>query len=106
MMDIHMNAFYVASEEKVYVCFDKLPELEEYPINYVLFKNGVPIALSDDMERPWEFDNDHHTEYFKPDTRNWLCYKDSDIHKHTRYIYEIKTSDFLHSSISRMVLTE
>lgn len=106
MIDINMNAFYVASEEKVYVCFDKLSELEEYPISYVLYRNGIQIAASSDMSRPWEFDNDHHTELFKPDTRNWLCYKDSDVQKHMKYVYEIRTEDNLHSSTSIMVLTE
>jgi hypothetical protein len=42
-----------------------------------------------DFVRPYEFDNDHHTELFKPATRNWLYFKDHSVQGLQHYKYQI-----------------
>ena len=86
-MTIKSNVFYVASEKTVYICWEKINGLTGYSI----YKNGKELANSEDNEfvRPYEFDNDHHTELFKPATRNWLYFKDKDVHDFQRYKYQV-----------------
>lgn len=107
-MEIKSNFFYVASEKTVYICWEKISGLKEYHI----YRDGIEIANSDDtvFERPYLFDNDHHTELFKPATRNWLYFKDKSVQDLQRYKYQImgrggNTSD-KHESLLREVYTE
>lgn len=87
-MKINSNMFYVACEKQVYICIEKIPGLTKYTV----YKNGEELANSDDTDftRPYEFDNDHHTELFKPETRNWIYIKDSNVQDFQRYYYQIK----------------
>ena len=86
-MTIKSNIFYVASEKTIYICWEKIPGLT----NYKIFKNGKELIDSESGEfvRPYEFDNDHHTELFKPATRNWLYYKDNSVQTLQKYFYKI-----------------
>jgi hypothetical protein len=59
----------------------------------------------DDLIRPWEFDDDHHTELFKPDTRGGLCFKDKDFNKQSKYVYEVETEGGRHKSRKIVVIT-
>ena len=86
-MHLKGNFFYVASEKTVYICWEKVNSLS----GYIILKNGEPIADSDidEFVRPYEFDNDHHTELFKPATRNWLYFKDHNVQTLQRYSYQV-----------------
>jgi hypothetical protein len=86
-MVINSNVFYVCSEKINYICWEKINKLQGYRI----LRDGVEIANSEDNNfvRPYEFDNDHHTELFKPATRNWLYFKDTNIDTLRRYKYQI-----------------
>jgi hypothetical protein len=81
------NFFYVQCEKIVYICWEKVSTLS----GYTILRDGVVIADSDTDEfvRPYEFDNDHHTELFKPATRNWLYFKDYDIECLRKYKYQV-----------------
>jgi len=118
--DINVNAFYSCYENVVYICFEKVPSLEEMPRIYNIIRDGKIIATGtgntikksddseeskDDLIRPWEFDDDHHTELFKPDTRNWLCFKDKDFNKQSMYVYEVETEGGRHKSRKIVVIT-
>lgn len=87
-MNIRANVFYVACEKAVYICWEKINGIEEYRI----YRDGIEIANSNDNEfvRPYVFDNDHHTELFKPATRNWLYFMDFYIQDFQAYRYHIE----------------
>ena len=87
MMDLKSNFFYIACEKTVYICWEKISGLSGYEV----FRDGVKIADSDENEfiRPYEFDNDHHTELYKPATRNWLYFKDHNVQDLQRYKYQV-----------------
>lgn len=85
-MVINSNVFYVASENIVYICWEKVPGL----VSYRIYRDGQDVTERIGQQiRPYEFDNDHHTELYKPATRNWLYVKDRDINKLTKYSYKI-----------------
>ena len=86
-MIINLNAFYVANEKTNYICWEKANSISKY----IIMRNDKELANSEDNEfvRPYEFDNDHHTELFKPATRNWLYFKDKDIQDFQHYQYYI-----------------
>ena len=86
MIKIKLNVFYVTSQKRVYICWEKVPGYIEYKI----FKNNK-LLIEDNSEffRPRVFDNDHDTELFKDQTRNWLCYYDSDVQDFQEYTYNI-----------------
>lgn len=105
---IKSNVFYVTSEKTVYVCWEKISGLS----GYTIYRNGVELADSEtsDFVRPYEFDNDHHTELFKPATRNWLYFKDHSVQGLQHYNYQIvgkggHTSE-IYESLSTEVYTE
>lgn len=107
-MIINGNVFYVAQEKKVYISWEKINGLTGYEI----YRNGKIIATSEDTDftRPYEFDNDHHTELFKPATRNWLYFKDDSVHDFQKYQYQIKgiggTTSDVYESVIIEVYTE
>lgn len=86
-MKIESNVFYVASEKAIYICWKKIESLT----GYVIYKNNRELANSEDTNftRPYEFDNDHHTELFKPATRQWLYFKDYNVSDFQYYNYKI-----------------
>lgn len=100
MNKLKINIFYVTSENAVYICWEKINGIDYY----VIYKNGEELAngnkelIKENDEdktkftvftRPYEFDNDHHTELFRPATRNWLYYIDRDVSKFTKYSYRV-----------------
>lgn len=97
-MTINQNVFYVASEKINYICWEKIPEVKQYDIlrdgklicSYDAENKQILQSERDDIavDRPYEFDNDHHTELFKPATRNWLYFKDRAIQSFQKYIYQ------------------
>lgn len=118
MNKLKINIFYVTSENAVYICWEKVNGIDYYVIykNGEELANGnkelieendkeddeKPVDEDDkdkDKEedktkftvftRPYEFDNDHHTELFRPATRNWLYYIDRDVSKFTKYSYRV-----------------
>lgn len=84
---LNSNIFYVQCEKTVYICWEKVNGLS----GYTIYRDGVQLADSDTDEfvRPYEFDNDHHTELFKPATRNWLYFKDRTVDGLRHYNYQI-----------------
>lgn len=86
-MKINFNAFYVTSEKTVYLCWEKIDGVT----GYTIYRDGNEIADSDttDFTRPYEFDNDHHTELFKPATRKWLYFKDKSVQNLQKYKYQV-----------------
>ena len=103
--ELKSNMFYSCYEECVYICFEKPYSMSESEIKYKLFKDDVLIAEGygksleypeDPFTRPQEFDNDHHTELYKPDTRNWLCYRDTGVNRNSMYCYKVVTDDGLY----------
>ena len=86
-MKIDFNAFYVTNEKTVYLCWKKIDGVT----GYTIYRDGNELADSDtnDFVRPYEFDNDHHTELFKPATRNWLYFKDKSIQDLQKYKYQV-----------------
>lgn len=97
-MLIKTNVFYVASEKTVYICWEKLNNVKGYKV----IRDNEEIANSIDNEfvRPYEFDNDHHTELFKPATRNWLYYKDHNVEDLRHYSYRVESEGGTLASIS------
>jgi hypothetical protein len=88
MMDLKSNFFYVACEKTVYICWEKISGLSGYEV----FRDGVKIADSDENEfvRPYEFDNDHHTELFvDQSSHHWLRFRDTDVKNFTHYSYRV-----------------
>lgn len=104
-MVIKSNVFYVTCEKTVYVCWEKVSNLN---LQFSIYRNGIEIANSenDDFIRPYEFDNDHHTELFKPATRNWLYFKDHNVQDLQKYQYSIKGNGGTTSEIYESLITE
>ena len=104
---INSNVFYIASEQTVYICWEKINMLS----GYTIYRDGEVLADSDttDFTRPYEFENDFnpYTELFKPATRKWLYFKDNSIQTLKRYRYQIigkgaTTSDKYESPITEV----
>lgn len=107
-MQIKANVFYCGYDDTIFVCFERVPWLKDYERTYNIIRDGQIIASGngakdDPLIRPWEFDNDHHTELFKPDTRNWLCLKDTTFQRHFTYTYQVETEGGRHKSIPIVV---
>ena len=88
--DIDLKVFYVSSERAVYVVWKKKPLTEEY----IVYKNDNIIARTSDpdidISRPYEFDNDHHTELFvDQSSHHWLRFRDTDVKNFTHYSYRV-----------------
>ena len=86
-LKLEFNTFYVPVQNKIYVCWKKSNNIE----NYTIYRNSNELISSEEGEfkRPQEFDIDHWTELFRPDTRNWLCFKDDDIQHFQEYSYQV-----------------
>lgn len=93
MIEAHVvNSAYM---NNVYVVW----EIPWHAVKYILYRNDEIIAETPEeiteetpnpFERPTIFDHDHHTELFKPGSRNLLCYVDNDIRRYVTYKYQLK----------------
>ena len=86
---LNFNAFYVPAQHKVYLCWEKGNGLTDYTV----YKGNKELISTNDenntIKRPQEFDIDHWTELFRPDTRNWLCFKDENTQHFQSYDYYV-----------------
>lgn len=100
---LNFNAFYVPVQHKVYLCWEKGNGLTDYTV----YKDGKILVLSNEnlFKRPQEFDIDHWTELFRPDTRNWLCYKDENIQHFQSYDYYVIGTDKGSNKAESMTIT-
>lgn len=92
-MLIDSNIFYVSTEKKVYICWQKIDGLsyriwkkKPYTDEFIILSEGD----SNSYKRPRYFDNDHHTELYRPETRNWISFLDDDIQSYQTYEYYIE----------------
>ena len=86
-MKVNANVFYVASENLVYICWEKLNNIDKY----VIYKNNNELisGTEEDFKRPRMFDLGHHTELFRPETIHWAFFKDENVEKFQSYDYQI-----------------